>query len=74
MKKFIIILILLIIAVYIFSGRYAIVKNNFEKSGPKALLDEPAWLCEFVGDQWNKIKTKIDNFIEGETIGPKYEE
>ena len=74
MKKFIIILIIVIVAIYFFSGRYNIAMNNIKERGAIAILDEPLWLCRIVYEQWIKIKDTINNFIEGKTIGPQFEE
>ena len=72
--KFIIFLLIVISLIYFFSGRYSVVQNNIQERGLIALLDEPRWLCSFVYDQWVKIRDAINNFIEGKTIGPQYDE
>ena len=70
MKKIVIILILCVLAIYFFTGRYHEVYRNVSDRGFVALWDEPYWLSNLCNEQISRLQSKFNNAIDGKKIGP----
>ena len=65
MKKLLFLFIVFTIMVYLFTGRWSVVKLNYESEGPKVLLDEPVWYFGWLHDKAKGVKATIDSMIDG---------
>jgi len=68
-NKIIILIIILIAVLYISTGRHVDVQRNLSEEGWVALVEEPFWIMEWVGNKLGNTKQDINNAIDGKTLG-----
>ena len=67
MGKFIIFLLIMLVVLYIVTGRYSVVRDNINERGFMALLDEPFWLGGLFSEAWQKLKENVNNFLDAKS-------
>ena len=68
MRKLFVFILLFLAIVYFFSGRYEVVRQNYEERGWEAIMDEPFWLLGRMERIGGFLYQKVYDFVDGKSI------